>query len=59
MLQSLDEEDIEKVSLKEDILAVIKAGDMAGLYHGCAQELSWELEHAYPDATNASRYRRG
>lgn len=53
LLRSPDVEDIEKASLKEDVLALIKADDMAGLYQACAQELGWELDQAYLDATNA------
>ncbi|KAG0591200.1 hypothetical protein M758_1G154100 [Ceratodon purpureus] len=52
LLRSPDVEDIEKASLKDEVLALIKADDMAGLYQACCQELGWELDQAYLDATN-------
>lgn len=52
LLRSPDVEDIEKASLKEEVLALIKADDMAGLYQACCSELDWELDQAALDAMN-------
>lgn len=53
LLRSPDVEDIEKASLKEEVSALIKADDMAGLYQACSQELGWELDQAHLDTMNA------
>lgn len=53
LLRSPDVEDIEKASLKEEVLALIKSDDMAGLYQFYCHELGWELDQGCVDAMNA------
>lgn len=42
--------DIEKVQLKEDIVDLIRADGMVGLYVSCCEELRWELDQALADS---------
>lgn len=53
LLRSQDVEDIEKATLKEDVLSLVKSDDMAGLYQACSQELGWELDQSLLDAMNS------
>lgn len=53
LLHSQDVEDIEKASLKEEVLALIKSDDMAGLYQSCSQELGWEFDQSLLDTMNS------
>lgn len=53
LLRSPDVEDIEKSSLKDEVLSFIKADDMAGLYESRAQELGWDIDQGFLDTMNA------
>jgi 26S proteasome regulatory subunit N7 len=52
LLRSPDVEDIEKSTLKDEVLLLIKADDMAGLYQSSAQELGWEIDQGVLDGMN-------
>ncbi|XP_011623095.1 26S proteasome non-ATPase regulatory subunit 6 [Amborella trichopoda] len=45
LLRRQDVPDIEKVSLKEEVLASLVADDMALLYESVSVELGWEIDH--------------
>uniref|UniRef100_A0A7I4DKN0 26S proteasome regulatory subunit Rpn7 N-terminal domain-containing protein n=2 Tax=Physcomitrium patens TaxID=3218 RepID=A0A7I4DKN0_PHYPA len=53
LLRSPDIEDIEKASLKDEVLSLIKADDMTELYQTCSPKLGWELDLSCVDAMNA------
>ncbi|XP_024387361.1 26S proteasome non-ATPase regulatory subunit 6 homolog [Physcomitrium patens] len=54
LLRSSDVEDIEKASLKDEVMTIIKSDNMAGLYQSCSQELGWELDQTLLDSINSS-----
>eukprot|EP00249_Psilotum_nudum_P006911 c20153_g1_i1 orf=136-1296(+) len=50
LLRAPDVPDIEKVQLKDDVLALIRADDMVMLYESCCQEFGWELDQEFIDS---------